>query len=308
MKIIAKEVVFQLPACVAVFGNFDGLHKGHQLLIEAALDQGEALNLPVALFTFYPSPNALFSKNKNEKLVMLPMEKRYVAAQLGIAYYIEYPFSLKTARMLPEEFIAKVIHKQLQAQHIIVGEDFRFGDKRKGDVALLEALASTYNYKVTGYKKLCENKRPLSSTWLKELIQQGAMHHFERLTGRYFLVMGIVAHGRAIGRTIGFPTANIYTHKDKLLPPNGVYVSYTSVHGKKYKSITNIGKQPDSTTNNMVVETHILDFNTFIYDEEIQIELIHFLRFEKKLDSLEHLKTLIIDDLKTLKAWFEINK
>jgi riboflavin kinase/FMN adenylyltransferase len=127
---------------------------------------------------------------------------------------------------------------------------------------------------------------------------------FEDLSGRPFQVVGEVEHGRALGRTIGFPTANVPTPSYKILPPNGVYASYTTVDGVKYKSITNVGVKPGSENNEMVVETFILDFDRMIYGETIKIEIVHFIREEYELESMEHLKSLIVEDLKKLDAYF----
>lgn len=303
MKIINQESSFKLPFSVVIFGNFDGLHKGHQLLISKAIEKGKMLRLPTVLFTFEPNPMVLMGKKDEKNLLMMPHEKQKMASYLGIDYYVEFPFTAKVASMEPEDFVKQIIVKRLHAKEIIVGEDFRFGIGRKGNVRILKGLGNLYGFEVMGYKKLSQDNRYISSTWLRELVKKGDMINFEKISGHFFFVTGIVEHGQAIGKTIGFPTANIYTSNSKLLPPNGVYASYTYVNNKCYESITNVGFQPNTDTKAMVVETHILDFDQLIYGEEITIDIVHFLRLEKNIESLNHLKELIENDLKDLYKW-----
>lgn len=308
MEIILKQLHFETEPCVVVFGNFDGVHKGHQLLIAKALAKGKELGIKTALFTFRPHPTFVVMGKDEKDIIFSQQEKQKVVEDLGIDYYIEYPFTMKIASMAAEDFVETVIYNQLHAQCVIVGEDFRFGRKRSGDVALLSELSRQYGYEVMAMKKLCDHERCVSSTWLREVVKKGDMEMYRELTGRYFSVMGIVEHGRAIGRTIGFPTANVMTHKSKILPPNGVYASYAKIDGEVYKSITNVGRKPDSLEGEMLVETYILDFEQMIYDETIEVDLLHFLRGEKVLESLDHLKDLIHNDLESLKAFLALNE
>ncbi|MCF8019999.1 MAG: riboflavin biosynthesis protein RibF [Vallitaleaceae bacterium] len=305
MKTILQTNVFELPQCIVVFGNFDGVHKGHQLLIEEALNKSKELGIPSALFTFKPHPTYVVMGKPEEDIIFTPEEKKKVVKDLGVDYYIEYPFTMDVANMAAEVFVEEVIYKELHAKYVVVGVDFKFGKGRSGSIPLLEALGVTYGFNVIAFEKLCDHKRVISSTWLRQEIKKGDMEAFKELTGRHFIVLGEVEHGRSIGRTIGFPTANVATAPSKILPPNGVYASYTTVKGIRYKSITNVGPKPASTLDEMVVETYILDFDEMIYGETILIEMTHFLREAYELKSLDHLKSLIQDDLKDLDNYFE---
>jgi len=306
MKTILQTNVFELPQCIVVFGNFDGVHKGHQLLIEAALKKSKELGIPSALFTFKPHPTYVVMGKPEEDIIFTPEEKKKVVEDLGVDYYIEYPFTMEVANMAAEVFVEEVIYKELHAKYVVVGVDFKFGKGRSGSIPLLEILGRTYGFNVIAFKKLCDHRRVISSTWLREEIKKGHMEAFMALTGRHFIVLGEVERGRSIGRTIGFPTANVATSPSKLLPPNGVYASYTTVKGKRYQSITNVGPKPASKTIEMVVETYILDFDEIIYGETILIEMIHFLREAYELKSLDHLKALIEEDLKDLDNYFKL--
>lgn len=305
MKIITGTKTFELPESIVVFGNFDGVHKGHQMLINEALYKETLLGFETAFFTFEPHPMSVVTGRKSTDIVFTPEEKQGVVREMGIDHYIEYPFTMEVAGTAPEVFVEEVINNQLHAKIVIVGEDYRFGKKRAGDVKLLKELGEKDGFEVIAFPKLCKGDRVYSSTWLREVLKKGDMETFDDLSGRPFRVSGIVEHGRALGRTIGFPTANVFTPDYKLLPPRGVYASYTTVKGIRYRSITNVGWKPDTDEQEMVVETFILDFDEMIYGEEILIEIVHFIRGEEKLESMGHLKRLIEGDLIKLNKYFD---
>lgn len=305
MKIITQTKDLELPESIVVFGNFDGVHKGHQMLINEALYKETLHGYKTAFFTFEPHPLSVVTGKAPRDILFTPEEKRAVVEEMGIDYYIEYPFTMDVARTAPEVFVEEVINQQLHAKFVIVGEDYRFGSKRAGDVALLKELGKKDGFEVIAFPKLCKGDRCYSSTWLREAVKQGDMEAYSNLVGKPFRVRGKVEHGRGLGRTIGFPTANVATPAYKILPPNGVYASLTTYDGKKYKSITNVGLKPNSDTGEMVVETFILDFDLMIYDAIITVELTHFMRWEVKLDSMEHLMKLIKVDIKNLEVYFK---
>lgn len=304
MNIISGTRDFNLPESIVVFGNFDGVHKGHQMLINEALYKKSIHGWETAFFTFEPHPLSVLTGKAPKDIVFTPEEKQGVVAAMGVDHYIEYPFTMAVAKTAPEVFVEEVINKALRAKVVIVGEDYRFGSKRAGDVAMLKRLGADYGFEVIAFPKLAVGDRVYSSTWLREVVKDGDMATFEKLSGRPFRVTGQVVHGRALGRTIGFPTANVATPAYKILPPLGVYASFTTVKGVRYKSITNVGKKPGGNQDEMLVETYILDFDAMIYGEEITIELIHFIRAQIALESMEHLKTLIDVDMKKLSDYF----
>ena len=305
MHMIIDTKDFELPESIVVFGNFDGVHKGHQMLINEALYKETLTGYKTAFFTFEPHPLSVVTGREPKDIVFTPDEKKTVVKAMGIDYYIEYPFTMEVAHMEPEVFVSEVIFKQLHAKYVIVGEDYRFGNKRAGDVTLLKALGNKYGYEIIAFPKLCKGDRCYSSTWLRESVREGNLEEFDELSGRAFRVTGIVEHGRELGRTIGYPTANVPTPKYKILPPKGVYASFTTVKGQRYRSITNVGVKPSSKTGEMIVETYILEFDEMIYGEEILIEIVHHIRAEVKLESMEHLKVLIGSDMVKLGAYFK---
>lgn len=304
MEIINQNQALNLSNSIVIFGNFDGVHKGHQLLIQEALKKKKEFGYVTSFFTFEPHPTFVITGKEPVDIIFTPEEKKKVVKDYGIDYYIEFQFDMTIAKMAPELFVENVIHKQLNAKYIIVGEDYRFGSKRSGDVQLLKELGKVYGFEVMTFHKMNQDNRIISSTWLRETIREGNMEKFYTLTDRHFSITGKVEHGRAIGRTIGIPTANVSVPKHKILPPNGVYASYTTVAGVRHKSIANVGKKPN-TENERIVESYILDFDEMIYGETIQIEMTHYMRSEQKLESLDHLKKLIKKDLENLDDYFK---
>lgn len=286
---------------VVVLGNFDGIHIGHRELIDKAISIGKSLDLKVLVFTFNPHPSFVLANKEPVDLIYLSEEKAELLA--GVDYFVEYPYDMHTASMSPEIFIRDVVCKQLNARAIVVGEDYRFGHKRCGDIRLLEELATRFNYWLTTIEKIAYDHKIVSSTWIRDEIKQGHIEHANQLLGRNFRISGTVTLGRQNGRKLGFPTANIKPTKNKLLPPNGVYLSKIFVNNKEYASITNIGTNPTLSGNETVVETHILDFNEDIYGQFVTVELLKFIREEKKFDSLEELKEAISKNVEDRRAY-----
>lgn len=307
MKKIIRSKKFEIPESVVVLGNFDGIHKGHMLLINEALRVEAEKGYVTAFFTFEPHPSYVLGFKEPVDIIYTPLEKIKVVKELGIDYYVEFPFSLDVAHMEPEDFVVHIIKEQLHAQVVIVGDDYRFGSRRKGDVEMLRQLGQLHGFEVIAFEKLKIEGREVSSTWVREEIAAGHLEKVHELAGRPFFIDGIVEHGKALGRTIGFPTANVPAPYGKILPPNGVYASHTIVEGIPYRSITNVGYKPTVGSKERVVESFILDFDHMIYDQLIEIQFHKFLRAEQKFDSMEMLKGMIEKDMIQLNSYFSLD-
>ncbi len=306
IKKVIRTKKFEIPESVVVLGNFDGIHKGHMLLIEKALGIEKETGLSTAFFTFEPHPSYVLGKKLPVDLIYMPLEKIKVVEELGIDYYIEFPFNMETAAMDAHDFVEDIICSQLNAKVVVVGTDYRFGTRRAGDVELLQELGEQHGFDVIAIKKLEMDDREVSSTWLREEVREGNMQKAMALAGRPFFIDGTVEHGQALGRTIGFPTANVPTPQGKILPPNGVYASNTIVDGISYRSITNVGYKPTVGSREKIVESYILDFDRMIYDELIEIQFLKFLRKEKKFESMDELKRMIELDMENLYSYFSL--
>lgn len=305
MKYIHGKTEFNLSNTCVTLGKFDGLHLGHQLLFEQ-LKKEKKTGYQSVMFTFDYHPSNLFSE-KELALIYTEEEKRYLLEKSFLDVFISYPFTDKTASIEPEEFIEKVLIEKLDAKIIVVGDDFRFGKKRRGDVKLLQQLSTRYNYQVKVFEKRKMDNKIISSTLIRTELAKGNIEYANELLGSPYSIIGEVQHGREIGRTIGMPTVNLIPSKHKLLPPNGVYASITKFDNKMYQGITNIGYKPTvGGEARRGVETYLFQFNNQIYGKKIQVELCTYERAEQKFDSLEELKTRIEKDVKFGRRYFQL--
>ncbi|WP_033166648.1 bifunctional riboflavin kinase/FAD synthetase [Clostridium sp. KNHs205] len=303
MEYIAGRTDFELKNSAVTLGKFDGLHSGHQLLLQKITEQKKN-GLNAVVFTFLYHPGNLLSDREME-LIYTEDEKQCIIDQYGVDVMISYPFTEETRSMEPEHFIEEILVKKLDAKYIVVGSDFCFGKNRRGNTAMLAEYASKYNYKLEVITKKKNADEEISSSCIRKQISEGNMENVVKLLGRPFSVMGEVMHGRKIGRTIGFPTTNLMPDKSKLLPPDGVYVSLTTIDGKDYPGITNIGHNPTvGTTPEKRVETFLFDYDQELYGKFIQVSLLSRTRKEETFGSLEELKAQMDIDLADGRKYF----
>lgn len=300
MKIISGQTNFVIPEKTALaIGKFDGIHLGHMKLVEAILRQKEN-GLKAAIFTFDPSIEEIFT-GTDVKYLTTKYEKRKIFEALGIDYLIEFPMSKETASIEPEEFISKYLARELNAAYIVCGDDLSFGNKGRGNYSLLKANESRYGFKSDSFKKVEYEGTVISSTYIRNLISTGQISKANQLMGRPYSITARVVDGKHLGRTIGFPTANIDFDIKKFVPQYGVYKVRVIIGNRVFDGITNIGVRPTvSEDNHINAETYIKDFNENIYNQEISLELVDMIRPEMKFESLDELKHQISQDLKHL--------
>lgn len=295
MLYLSENMEFRLKNTAVSLGKFDGVHLGHRLLIERII-QEKSKGLLSVVFTFALHPMSLFS-DKELELIDSEAEKIKKLDKLGVDVLISYPFTQETANTEPEEFVRKILVEQLDVKLIVVGSDYRFGKKRKGDVDLLQKLSKQYGYEVIVYEKLKIEEHIVSSTLIRNEIAMGHMEFAQELLGEPFLIEGEVVYGNQLGRTIDVPTMNQLVPEKKLMPPNGVYASRVHIDNQIYHGVTNVGYKPTVTKEkNKGVETHIFDFEGNLYAKTIELELLHYIRPERRFASLEELKKQIQQD------------
>lgn len=306
MQIIQGTTDFEVRGKNAVaMGKFDGIHLGHQRLLNQLFEQKEQGQKAV-VFTFDPPPSVFFGKSDGREL-MTREEKRAAFAKLGIDILIEFPLNAETAAILPEDFITEILIKQLHAAFIAAGTDVSFGDKGAGNDMLLRSMAKHFSYQLSIIDKVCMYGREVSSTFVREAVEQGNMELAKQLLGKSFGIMGEVVHGNHFGRTMGMPTVNLLPEKNKLLPPNGVYFSEVYRQEKKYLGMTNIGYKPTvSEEKQLGAETYIYDFDQEIYGEKIEVRLLSFRRGEQKFAGKEELKEQIARDIEAGRIFHQI--
>ena len=281
---------FRLKNSSISLGKFDGIHRGHRFLLEKVTGQEESVP---TVFTFETSPSV--SKIYTQK------EKDWILSRLGIRREIIFPFNEITKKMSPKEFIEKILVEKMDVKYICVGNDFRFGRNREGDIHTLEAYQEKYHYRLESFPKLTCGDEVISSTRVRSLMEGGALPMVNELLGEPYFVQGEVLHGNALGRRLNMPTANILPDGEKKLLPYGVYATTVQVNGTYYHGVTNIGKKPTIGEYAVGVETYLMDFHQNIYGEEIQVFFHEFIRPEKKFESVEALRRQVEQDKETAK-------
>ena len=264
----------------------------HQIL------EKKASGLKSVVFTFGQMPGTVFYGKG--RTILTRIERQNHLEKMGIDYMIECPFVPEIIQMEPERFIEEILVKQLHVKYIAVGPDFRFGHNRKGGCSLLKRMASVYGYEVEVFDKECFDEKVISSTYVRHMLETGEMETVKNLLGYPYYVSGTVVHGHAIGRKLGIPTINLIPDDEKMLPPNGVYLTKTLFAQGERFGITNIGVKPTiSGEEAKGIETHLFDFDGDLYDEELIVEFYAYNRGEKRFESLEALKEQLSKDV----AW-----
>jgi len=286
------------PNAIAL-GNFDGLHQGHRRVIESIFEKNHNHTINPTLVTFTPHPQEYFTGQKKQLLTPIP-EKAKLLEEMGIKQLILLPFDRELATLSAIDFVKDILVKQIKAQHISVGDDFRFGYKRQGDALELEKLAREDNIKVV---VTCEQKINIngqfvriSSSDIRKALHEGNLSMAQTMLGRKYSLVGKVIKGQQLGRTIGFPTANLDIDKQKFLPRKGVYTVKVTLDDRDHNpllGVMNIGDRPTVKGKQTTVEVHILNWQGDLYNQFLTVKLLNFLRPEKKFNSLDELKAQI---------------
>lgn len=303
MEYIAGNTDFTLKNSAVTLGKFDGLHLGHQYLMDQVISL-KSKGLTAVMFTFLYHPYNLFSKKEFE-LIYTEEEKYHKLLQTNMDVLISYPFTKETKNLEPEDFIREILVDRLDAKIIVVGEDFRFGYNRKGDIQFLRAFEEIYGYKVISCVKKSWKDKIISSSVIRQELKKGNMESVNAMLGEPYSVMGKVMHGRKIGRTLGMPTTNLMPPSNKLLPPSGVYASKILVNGSYHTGVTNIGYKPTvGKEEQRGVETFIFDFDQDLYGKDIKVELYSYHRPEQKFHTMEELKQTMHADIEYARKYF----
>lgn len=307
MEYINKTLTFNISEpTVLSLGKFDGLHRGHELLMDYVFKKKQE-GLKAAVFTFDIPPRKSLEQVP-AKVLTTNQEKEKLLEEIGIDYLIECPFTPEIRCMEPEKFI-ELISERLHVKCMVVGKDFHFGHNRRGDYRMLRQYAKTYGYEVEVVEKIREDGRDISSSFVREKILSGEIEKANALLGYRYFVAGTILHGRKMGKAVlDTPTINLLPPKEKLLPPYGVYVTETEWEGRRYPGITNVGCKPTVEGVNPVgVETHLFDFDKDIYGKDVRVSFLSRVREEKKFDSLEALKCQMKQDIQAGRAYFRKN-
>lgn len=284
-------------------GTFDGVHLGHQHVLQQVLSKAKEIDGESMLMTFYPHPRLVLHPNDNSlKLINTIEEKASVLRQLGLNHLLVIPFTRDFSQLSPLEFVREILVYTLGVRNMVVGYDHRFGKNREGTFAELEQLSHVFNFNVTQIEASVINELTISSTKIREGLLKGDIQKANDLLGRPFSFTGIVGHGRKLGRTIGFPTANIQILDPyKIRPAKGVYAIKCQVGNSWHDGVMNIGDNPTIEGKGFSIEAHLFDFDGNLYDAKLTVQLIAYLRTEMKFSGVDELKKNIALDCEKAK-------
>jgi riboflavin kinase / FMN adenylyltransferase len=293
------------PTAIAL-GNFDGIHRGHLEVIRPVLADNSGAYKTVV--SFDPHPQQYFT-GQQRQLLTPHRERELILEQLGIQQLILLPFDRDLVKLSPQEFIDRIIDRQLQAKFISVGEDFRFGNQRAGSAGDLVTLTAEIDIptRIAGLETNGDSR--ISSSRIRAALLAADLTLTQELLGRYYSIVGTVVNGQEIGRSIGFPTANLKYPAEKFLPRQGVYCVRVDIPGaSQLPGVMNIGKRPTVDGINTTVEVHLLDWDGNLYDQQLIVYLHNFIRSEQKFPSLVALTEQIQADCDTAREFFQLDR
>lgn len=290
-------------------GNFDGVHRGHTAILDALVAEANKLKLRPSVITFAPNPKAYFAAqhNKPEPTRVQPLRDKVACLKHhGIDDIMVMPFNQALANMPAIDFIEKILIQSLNAKHLLVGDDFRFGAARSGNFQLLSEKASIYGYSLQSHGSVMHEQARISSTAVRNAIADGDMALTNSLLGHDYVLSGHIIYGQQLGRTIGFPTINIKMPDN--LAAQGIFAVQVIIDGITHQGVASIGTRPSVKSNGQCwLEVYILDFNQSVYGKIAHVRVMHKIRNEEKFDGLDSLTHAIHNDIQVARDYFSAN-
>lgn len=290
-----KQVV-NAKNTVVTIGNFDGIHKGHIKLIKEAVKEARENNFKSVVFTFENHPRRYF-RDDSLKNIITNEEKIEIFKKLGIDIVLMIPFNEYMTKISANDFVEKILYEKLKCKTVIVGHDFAFARNKEGNASVLKFLGEKFNINTKIIDPIKIHGKRISSTHIRNLITNGNVSEIKYFLGRNYSLNGKVIHARKLGRTIGFPTANLKVEDKLIIPKDGIYAVKVYIDTKVYYGATNIGFNPTVNGKKLSIETNIINFNKDIYGETIKVEFLERIRDEKKFNSLDELKYQLNKDI-----------
>ena len=291
---------------IVTIGTFDGVHLGHQKIVAQITKNADALNCESLVLTFFPHPRMVLQESTEMKQLNTLNEKIALLDNLGIDNLVVHPFDKEFSRLTAEEFVKKVLVDVFKIKKIIIGHDHRFGRNRTATIDDLINFGETYGFEVEQISAEEINEVSISSTKIRNALLEGNIELATNYLGYDYSLTGIISKGKQLGRTIGYPTANITIEEDyKLIPNNGVYIAKSVLNGKTVFGMMNIGTRPTVDGTKQTIEINFFDFKQDLYGQKITIALLHRMRSEQKFESIDALKNQLGKDKKTALAFIE---
>jgi len=290
-----KDYHSEKPLALSL-GMFDGGHLGHKYIIDELKKVGSENNLETAILTFWPHPRFVFNPDENLKLLNTVEEKKVLMEQYGINNLFLKEFDDEFRNLTGEEFVRQILIEKLNVKYLIIGYDHSFGKNKSGNFELLQKLSQELGFEVEQMEAINIHENNISSTKIRNALLAGNIKDANEMLGYSYSVSGTVVHGKKLGRTIGYPTANIKADSIKLLPKKGAYIVEVFIKEKQYKGMLSIGTNPTVNGEKLTVEVYILDFNEDIYDQNITVKFRDFLHEEIKFEGLDQLIEKLDED------------
>lgn len=291
-----------LKNAIVTSGTFDGVHLGHQKILQILRETAQKTGGESVVLTFWPHPRMVVSKDSQDlKLLSTIDEKIELLESQGVDHLLVIPFTREFSELSSEEYVTEILLKQIGTKKLVIGYDHRFGRNREGGFDYLKNNSVKFGIEIQEISRQEIENLTISSTKIRHALLEGEIHAAKDLLGRNYNFTGIVVKGRQLGRTIGFPTANVQVSETyKLIPSNGVYAVKIFIRNKWYKGMMNIGNRPTVEGIGRTQEVNVFDFNADIYGETITVEIIDYIRKEQKFNGIEELKAQInIDKTQT---------
>lgn len=292
MKIFHSIEAFSTSSkTIVTLGTFDGVHLGHKKILEKVIHSSQELNAESIVLTFFPHPRSILQSSEEMKQLNTMDEKITLLKNIGIDNLIIHPFNKEFSRLTAEEFVTKVLLEKFKLQKIIIGHDHRFGRNRTADITDLINFGNEYHFEVEQISAEEINDAAISSTKIRNALNNGQIELANQYLGYPYMLSGKVIHGKQLGRTIGFPTANILVENEfKLIPPHGVYIVQVTILNNTYNGMLNIGTNPTTdTTTTQKIEVNIFDFDDDLYNQTITVHFLKKIREELKFQSVDEL-------------------
>tara|TARA_R110002072_G_scaffold129809_2_gene268401 strand:+ start:5058 stop:5993 length:936 start_codon:yes stop_codon:yes gene_type:complete len=291
LKIIQTISNFNsLEKTVVTIGTFDGIHIGHQKILKDLIETAKKENKKSVLLTFFPHPRMVLQKEVTIQLLNTIEEKSSLLEKMGLDYLIIHPFSKEFSRLTALDFVRDILVNQLNTSRLIIGYDHHFGKNREGNIHQLKEYSSLYDFNVEEIPAQDIDNVSVSSTKIRNALQEGSLKTANNYLGYNYMLNGTVVNGKSLGGKIGFPTANLEVKETyKLIPKTGVYIIKTVIDSVLFYGMMNIGFRPTVSGKDQTIEAHLFNFNKDLYGKNLRLELLYFLREEKKFDSIDDL-------------------
>lgn len=304
-----KHVSALQGGCVLAIGNFDGVHLGHQQILARLVEKSHELNLPSVVMLFEPQPREFFAKKMDNPTasparLMRLRDKLFALTHAGVDYVLCVQFNQAFSVLSPENFIQQLLVEKLNVKYLSVGDDFHFGAKRAGNFATLQAAGTQFGFLVENSHSHKLGAERISSSFIRNALASDDLALVEKLLGKPYSIRGRIAHGNKLGRTIGFPTANIMLNR-LVTPLQGVYAVSVETPQGRFNGIANVGNRPTINGTKPLLEVHIFDFSGDLYGKAVAVDFLHKVRNETKFENFDALKLQIEKDVAEVKAYFQ---